>query len=108
MNMRADVERNVETGTDAYGHSLPPNFQPHTTLSCWVWSTSRREVIDGSKTVAVEDLRAMFPLGSDVDEEDEIAVVRDGKGNVIYSSRMKIGPPQYKHNHLEATLERVG
>src|SRR3546814_3363694 len=51
MTMRAVIERNTESGTDEYSHPLPPVFATlHAALPCWVWSTSRRTVVDGDKT----------------------------------------------------------
>lgn len=105
--MRAVVERNTASGTDAYGHPVPPVFGPHATLPCFVWSTQRRTVADGDKTALVEDHRALFPLGADVTEADEIASVTDRRGAEILSGRFRIEAIQRKHTHLEAALERV-
>lgn len=107
MTMRADVERNTASGTDAHGHPVAPVFTALATLPCFVWSTARREVADGGKTALVEDLRAMFPLGADVAEGDEIAKVTDRQGTVLLTGRLRIAALQRKHRHLEAALDRV-
>lgn len=105
--MRADVERDAATGTDAYGGAVKPNYQAWATLPCFVYSKQRREVTDGEKTALVEDLRALFALGADVQEGDEIASVKDRQGAEIMSGRFQIETVQRKHRHIEAGLLRV-
>ena len=107
--MRAAVERNQASGKDAWGNPLPPEFQPLGTYKCFAWSSVSREVIDGDKTAAIEDMRAMFALDTDITEDDEIAAIANRQGNVIIPGRLKVeGPVQRKHNHLEASLTRIG
>ena len=110
LTHRAQVERNVAAGADDWGGPMPPDFQPlHAALPCFVWSNNSRELVDGAKTAMIEDLRAMFALGADVREADEIVAVTDRAGNTIVAGRLKIeGPVQFKHNHLEAALQRIG
>lgn len=106
--MRADVERNTASGTDAWNNPVAPSFTALGTYPCWVWSKSGREIVDGEKTAAVEDLRIMLPLGTDVREDDEIARITDRKGTELIPGRLKIdAPPQRKHRHIEAPLQRV-
>ncbi len=108
MTMRAVVTRDTASGEDAYGHPVKPSFTAHlSALPCWVWSKQRREAVDGSKTAIIEDLRAMFPLGADVQAGDKITSITDRRGTEIMAGDFKIEPPQYKHDHLEAALERV-
>lgn len=106
----ARIERDTATGEDSWGNPLPPVFTVlHNALACFVWSRASRELVDGSKTAMIEDLRAMFPLGADVAEGDELVEVTDRAGQVIIAGRLKIeGPVQFKHNHLEAALQRIG
>lgn len=109
LTMRADVERNVSTGTDSYGHPVTPDFQPLATINCFAWSPSSREVQDGDKVAAIEDVRIMLPLGADVTENDEIARITSKAGVVLFAGRYRVdGPVQFKHNHLEAPLRKVG
>ncbi len=107
MTMRAVVERDTASGTDAYGHPVKPSFTALATLPCFVWSKQRREVVDGIKTAIIEDLRALFPLGADVVAGDEIASIDDRRGNELLAGRFQIETTQRKHDHLEAALERV-
>lgn len=108
LTMRAAVERNTATGSDQWRNPVAPVFAPHATLRCFVWSKVSRELVDGDKTAMVEDTRAMFALSADIQEDDEIAAVRDARGNVIIPGRLRVeGPVQRKHTHLEAALKRV-
>ena len=107
MTMRAAIERNTESGTDADNNPLPPVFAAVATVPCFVWSRSRREVEDGTKTAIVEDLRAIFPLASNVAERDEIASVTDRRGAVLLAGRFRVEALQRKHRHLEAMLLQV-
>ena len=107
MTMRAVVERNTASGTDAHGHPIKPAFTALATVPCFVWSKQRREIIDGSKIAIIEDLRALFPLGADVVAGDEIASIDDRRGAELLAGRFQIETVQRKHNHLEAALERV-
>lgn len=108
MTMRAEVERNTAAGTDAYGHPIAPVFTPLATMPCFVWSKQSRQIVDGDKTAVIEDLRAIFPLGADLAEGDEIARVTDRRESEIIPGRLRIDAvPQRKHDHLEAALRRV-
>jgi hypothetical protein len=107
---RARVERNTATGKDAWGGPNAPAFTVlHNALECFVYSQSSREVIDGTKTANVEDLRIMVALGADFQAGDEITAVSDRLGTVIIPGRLQVeGPVQFKHNHHEAALQRIG
>jgi len=109
LTMRAHLERDEAAGTDAWGQPGAADFEPLAVVRCFVWSNSSRELVDGGKTAMIEDMRAMFGLGADVIEGDEIASVTDSRGTELIAGRLKIeGPVQRKHNHLEAALKRIG
>ena len=110
LTHRAEVQRNVAAGTDDWGQPLPPDFQQlHAALPCFAWSTRSKELVDGAKTAQIEDLRIMFGLKADVAEGDELLSVTDRAGRVLIEGRLKIeGPVQHKHNHREASLQRIG
>ena len=105
--MRALVERDTASGTDAHGHPVAPDFTTLATLPCFVWSKQRRDVVDGSKTAMIEDLRALFPLGADVVAGDEISRINDRRGTQLLAGRFQIETTQRKHDHIEAALGRV-
>lgn len=110
LTHRAAVERNMSVVSDDWGGAGVPDFQQlHACLPCFAWSNSSRELVDGSKTALIEDLRVMFALGADIREGDEISAIEDRQGNTIVAGRLKVeGPVQHKHNHLEAALQRIG
>lgn len=109
LTMRAAIERNVAVGTDAWNQPVAPDYQPHAVLPCFAWSPSAREVIDGDKVAAIEDVRAMFARGADVSEGDELSAITNRSGAVLFPGRLRVdAPPQFKHNHIEVALKRVG
>jgi hypothetical protein len=110
LTMRARVERNTATGTDSWGNPVAPVFTVlHNALPCFVYSKTSRELVDGAKTAMIEDLRIMIALGADLREGDEITAVTDRRGTTIVAGRLKVeGPVQFKHNHREAALQRIG
>lgn len=109
LTMRALVERNQATGKDPWNNPVAPQFAPHATLKCFIWSNTSRELVDSDKTAMIEDMRGLFALSADLREDDEISAVTDARGNVIIPGRLRVeGPVQRKHNHLEAALKRVG
>lgn len=109
LTMRALVERNQATGKDGWGNPVAPDFQPLSTLKCFVWSKASRELVDGNKTAMIEDMRALFALSADIREDDEISAITDARGATIIAGRLRVeGPVQRKHTHLEAALKRIG
>ena len=107
MTMRAVIERDTATGEDDFGQPVKPKFTTLSTVQCLAWSKQRRERVDGNKTVLIEDMRAMFPLGADVLPGDEIVDITDRRGRVLIAGRIQIETMQHKHDHQEAGLERV-
>ncbi|WP_034157922.1 hypothetical protein [Sphingomonas sp. ERG5] len=110
LTMRAQVERDQAVAKDAWGQAVAPDFQPHgDPLACFAWSPSARELIDGSKSAQIEDVRAMFALGADIAEADELSAITSRAGVVLFPGRLKVeGPVQFKHTHLEAALRSIG
>jgi hypothetical protein len=110
LTHRARVERNTATGTDAFGGPVAPVFTVlHASLKCFVFSKTSRELTDGAKTAMIEDLRVLLPLNVDLAEGDEFVSVTDALGNAVIAGRLKVeGPVQFKHNHREAALQRIG
>ncbi|WEK00598.1 MAG: hypothetical protein P0Y59_02585 [Candidatus Sphingomonas phytovorans] len=110
LTMRAQVERNQAVATDTWGQPVAADFQPiGAPLACFAWSPNASVLIDGSKTAQIEGVRAMFALGADVAENDQLVAITDRQGAVLFPGRLKVeGPVQFKHNHLEADLVRIG
>ena len=88
LTMRAEVERDVESGEDAFG-------QPQTTVStiasamrCFVWPNSERTLLDGEKVASVGDYTMLTPFDADIRELDRIASVLDRNGKPILASEV--------------------
>lgn len=108
LTMRAPVERNMATGKDGWNNPVAPDWQGIGPVSLFAWSNGSREVVDGTKTVEIEDLRALFALDADLRPGDELVQVTNRRGVVTVPGRLRIeGPVQRKHTHLEAALRRV-
>lgn len=110
LNMRAAIERNQTATKDAWGQPAAAAFaSTGDPLPCFVWAETSAEIVDGKKTAMIGDFRALFALGADINEADEIAGVTDRQGAVLISGRLRVeGPVQRKHTHLEASLKRIG
>lgn len=110
LTMCAAIERDTATAKDAWGNPVEPVFASiGAPVPCFVWSKSARQVMDGGKTVEMENLRALFALDADVQPGDEIAQVTDRQGTVLLPGRLRVeAPVQRKHTHLEADLRRIG
>ncbi|MFZ5749098.1 MAG: hypothetical protein ACOY45_15745 [Pseudomonadota bacterium] len=109
LTMRARVERDQATGTDAWGNPVAPDFQPVGTLACFAWSTAASKIEDGRKTAWIGDYRALFALGADLIAGDEISAITDRRGVTIIAGRLRLlGPIEPVHTHLEVALERIG
>ncbi|MFZ5747898.1 MAG: hypothetical protein ACOY45_09620 [Pseudomonadota bacterium] len=107
--MRALVERNQATEKDAWGNPVAPDFQPVGAIPCFAWSTAASKVEDGRKTALIGDYRALFALGADIADGDEISAITDRRGTTIVAGRLRfLGPIEPVHTHLEAALERIG
>ncbi len=107
MTMRAVRERNQTTTFDSYGSPEAPVYAVPVSLPCWVWSQSRRAIVDGDKTVFIEEHRGIFPLAVDLLEDDELADIKDRLGTVTVAGRFRVETIQRKHDHVEVALERI-
>lgn len=110
MTMRATVQRDSskEGDPDSWGHSEEPDWDDHLEdVPCRVWFNSEREVTDGQKTAAIEDRRAIMPLGTDVTEGDRIANVTDRLGAELFDGPIRIESVGRRQDHLALMLEAV-
>lgn len=109
LTMRAHVERDQAVAKDGWGQPDAPDYAPVGVLRCFAWSPSARELADGDKSGQIEDVRAMFALGADIAENDELSAITKADGvTVLFAGRLRVeGPVQHKHNHLEAALRSV-
>lgn len=120
--MDMDVERNTQDDTDPYnnpeepewggttafvtpGH--PATYPLHIGLACRVWSAMKRQMTSDNRTILVEDLRALVALGTDIQEDDRITIVRNQDGTTFLSDVVKVEAVQPKVTHLELSLEAI-
>ena len=108
FTMRALVERNVASGKDNWGQPVAPVFEAHATVPCFAYTPASKDIVDGDKVATVQDVRIMCAIGTDIQDQDEIASITNKAGVVLFPGRYRIdGPVQFKHNHVEAALRKV-
>lgn len=112
MTMRATVQRDTATGTDAFGLPNAATFTAHiASLPCWVWTRTgreaEREVIDNTKTAILADHNMMVPLGTDITELDQVTAIKDRLGRNIIANTMRIHSVIRRKTHLDCRLEEV-
>lgn len=106
MTMRADHKRN----SDSDPHNAPTLATLDSALECWVYEKPGRgdRVQDGDKTVVVQDLRAMVPSGTDIQDGDLFTSVKNRAGETLYSTYLKVLAVSRHHDHLEVALQDTG
>jgi hypothetical protein len=108
MTRLAHVQRPIMTGVDAFGMSLPPDWQTvTTTMPCWVWTLTRRLRTNRQRMVILEETRVLFPAGADVQEGDRVAAVTDRLGTVLWSGDFRVDTLMQRPDHLEGLLAKV-
>jgi hypothetical protein len=110
FTMRAQIERDVATGKDAWGGSAAPDYQPRGELRCFAWAPKVGvDVVDGKKAAIKQDVRMMFGLSGDLLPGDRVAQVTNAQGDKIYfRGPLRIeGEIDFKHTHYEVALVRV-
>lgn len=106
MTMRCDTTRNVA------GSQRNRFNQPETTPTpilaghpCYWQAQTERFIADGSKLVAFTSHLLLAPVGSDIDEEDFVTEVRNRRGKVLVSNRLRVLAAIPREDHLEVRLE---
>ncbi len=108
MVHRAVVQRDTATGTGAWNTPPAPTWAAHLAAAkCFAWSVAGREVVDNTKTVVVEDIKAIFPLGTDLTEKDRITNITDRQSVVLFAGPMGVEKIQRHVSHLEASLVKL-
>lgn len=108
MDQRVTIERDMVAIQDDWGQPGESNWRTHLMdLPCRLWYSAGREVIDGTKTAAIEDRRVIVPKETDVNVSDRIAKVTDRQGTLIYGGPMRIESVGRRQDHLELMLEAV-
>lgn len=107
------IQRDTETGTDAWGNPLPPVWAEHLAgIACLgfirpVSSEQARELIDGGKTALIEERRVLVALGTDVTTDDRLDDVIDSDSAVVLAGPMGITEVIRRVSYLELAVEAV-
>lgn len=108
MTHRATIGRDTSSGTDDWNRPIPPVFtiQPKT-IACRAWSKSRRHVNDDGKETLIEDIRALFPKGADIQTGDRVTI-NDRRGTLTFDSLAVLTVNRRGANlrHTEVIFER--
>ena len=107
MVHRAVIQRDGSSGVSAWNTPPAPTWKAHLTVKCFAWSKTGREMIDEDKTVVIEDIRAIMPLGTDVTEKDRILSITDRQSSAIFGGPLGIDAVQRHGSHLEVTLQKL-
>ena len=87
--MRATIERNAVPLEDNYGQPGPPDWQVlEENVACYVWAGSTTGQHTGStkdRTVVVDGPGAIFPVGTDIKDNDRLSTVTDRRGVELFS-----------------------
>jgi len=94
MTMRAEVSRDVDRPDDDWGRPEPPSPKASHVIPCMAWAQTRfqqnrREIRTDGATFVGEDIRAIMPAGSDIQEEDSL-VIKDRMGNVQFGGPVAV------------------
>ena len=100
------IERSATTGEDEDGHPIIA-WSPWATVPCYAWSQSRKELVDGNKTVVIEDLRALVPLATDLTESDRVARIEDRLERILFAGPLRIEAVRRMPRHQELMLEKI-
>jgi len=108
MRHRAEIERDGATVSTDWNTPPVASWASHLIgVKCFVWAKPTREVVDENKTVVIDNLRCVMPLGTDVTERDRIASIKDRRGVTILAGPLRIEGVQNVLTHLELILDRV-
>ena len=108
MTMRASTERPVPTGAeDPFGNAVTGNTPVLVSYPCYWQAKSERVVRDSSKNVSIAEHLILFPLGTDVQERDQITSITDRRGRVLKNTRLGVLPVVRREDHIEAEAEEI-
>ena len=108
MTHRASTERPMPTGAeDPFGNAVTSVTNPLTDHPCYWQAQSERVVRDSSKHVSIAEHLILFPLGTDVQERDQIISITDRRGRPLKSTRLGVLPVLRREDHIEAEAKEI-
>jgi hypothetical protein len=105
MVHRCDFSRDITAGTND-SRTFRPNAAAQAVM-CRLWAEAGREAAGPERVAVVEDLRAIVPLGTDVNERDVITQVRDRRGRAVDPRQLEILTVLARRDHLELVLQAI-
>ena len=106
MTMRCGTSRDVDSNTvDSFNQPITSRTSILLNHPCYWQARTETFIEDGDKVSAVEVHRMMFPLGSDVLEQDFITEVRDRRGRLLYDGTLNVKSALPRENMLATVLE---
>jgi len=108
MTMRAHLERSAGVAVDSYGHTEPEVYAALSTTPCWCWVDREETVHDGASSHLVTRLKAIVPLGTDVNPSDKIDRVEDRRLSDDLFGACWIDAVIRRRDHLELTMTARG
>lgn len=107
MTMRAYIQRNMASGTNALNLPAAPDYQPFSTTPCYAWSKEDRRLNQNDKLIFVEDSQLIMPTGTDIRNDDQIQQITDRQGSVLFTGPFLIEGISPKRTHIVVAFRRV-
>lgn len=76
-------------------------------IICKLWASSGKEVVGEENVVAVEDLRMIVPVSTDIRILDAVYQVWDRSGSLIDDRMLQVQTILARSDHLELVLEAL-
>ena len=103
--MRATIERNANPLRDSYGQK-PPDWQVLAEdVACYVWAGGGGRMTNSAndRTVVVDGPGAIFPMGTDIKDDDRLSTVTDRRGVELFSE-LYVDGTSHRTDHLAVGL----
>ena len=110
MTMRAIVERNTASGTDAFNNPVAPVFEAVSSepIPCRAWIRARNTLtLNTEQVVMVEERHAIVPLSADVEIGDRLQNITDRLGNELFPGPLLVEGKLPRSNHYDLLLKVV-
>lgn len=107
MTHRATVENKTSSGVDGYGNEVPETYGSPDVVSCYSWSTARREHIGSEKIATLEDIRMIVPKATVIVESDRVTQILDRRGDTVFGGVLRVEAVIRRAHHLEVVLDKV-
>ena len=106
MTHRCWTERQSNTGArDPFGQPVTETTHPLSGQSCYWQARNDTFVADGDKLAAIANHMMIFPLDTDVRENDVVTAVKDRRGRSLKSNRLRVIGVVRREDHVAAVLE---